>query len=647
MIDLTLQPQAEIFPLRFPALPRVVRHCLPDVLGILFLAFFALLAYAHYGDVSGAMDVQIYQGIAMRADEVMQGARDHVGSEYPPLATTLFWIANSLTSGTDFAAAWLTAIVMAVCCAWAYLRCFHARDAMLLALILPLSVLMLGHDMVFARYDIFVCLMLILSARAHAHQSYAESAAWLGVAVGLKIVPVLAIPLLLLATPRRHWTSLAFGLISATAIGVTLSFGVLGIDGIIDNIQYLSEYHSGRLVQLESMWSGLTMLQALALGRVIHSGFDHMSYFNLDVSQHVILLAKFFVLGGLGALLLRLRIIKSSRNFGVLLSVILLWALAMSPVLSPQYFTWVVPLVFIVILGRFLEGIITPRGVCAIGLTILIAYLTQWIFPAHYHDLTGQRGLAMIMLNIRNISILFLTYFLLTDDGIIPPLHQCIPLRFFAHTKESFLTDSILACVGLFIVIAVHPMLVVKLQEVVFFTHGAQEIAERLPISRLQDSDTMIVTTSLFVPELAQHRFFRVRPDDCVESIVVNGAVMPAHLTQFCDGVGPGRIFDFGLYLKTGLNSVAVTIRNSGGSIGMDLIASVTSLLFVTLVALSLLFLWYLSQCYCLYCAFRHSPYSAHMAGMLYNRAALWNRSHTPAQTSSMLSVDGQVTLST
>lgn len=626
--------------MRLPALTARVRQFIPDLVALTALVIFAWLAFVHYGDVQSAMDISLYREIAVRADAMFHGIAQHVDSEYPPLAVALFWVTYSLTSGADFAGAWLTLIVIGAMCAWIYVRCFSPRDAALVALALPVAVMLLGHDMVFARFDIVVGLLLILSVITHAHRAYTESAIFLTLAIGLKIVPVLALPLLFLVTPRRHWVALAIGLLCAVALGIALSVGVLGLEGVIDNLRYVAEYHGDRPVQLESLWSGLSMLHAFSLGRVIHTGFDFMSYFNADVTHHAVTVAKLLVIGGLGFLVLRLLRARQQFAFGAVLAVILLWALAVSPVLSPQYFTWVVPLVLVVMGGRFLDGVVSPRGIIIIGLTALVAYLTQWIYPAHYDALIAQETLAVCMLNLRNGALLLLTYLFLTDSRIVLPLATVLPERLFTSSKRTFLIDSLLAALAVVVLLWIRPMLVGTLANSGYVANGQYEALDRLPMSRDTDADTVTIMTDITVPRLAQHRFYRIRPDDCVESLLVNGVPVPPFLVQFCDGAGRGRIFDLGAYLHTGKNTLTVEIRNAGGPIGVDVIPSVTPLLFLALLTVALVMVWYGVQCYLFLCA-------AHRAEMLYNRCALWITSHLPAPIFSQTSHSGPIQRST
>jgi hypothetical protein len=222
-----------------------------------------------------------------------------------------------------------------------------------------------------------------------------------------------------------------------------------------------------------------------------------MSASNLSVTHHAILLANILVFTGLGFILYRMYRVRQCRDFGLLLDVMLLWALAVSPVLSPQYFTWVVPLTFLVLVGRFVERAPTPRGVFAIGFTILMAYLTKWIFPAHYDQLIGQQTLPMLMLNLRNVSLMILTYFLLTDAGLVKAVHHYVPTRMFAGIRRTFAADTALMIVALFILIGIRPMLVTSFREIGFVAQEKYESFERLPLARDVDAESIVVVSNI------------------------------------------------------------------------------------------------------------------------------------------------------
>jgi len=95
---------------------------------------------------------------------------------------------------------------------------------------------------------------------------------------------------------------------------------------------------------------------------------------------------------------------------------------------------------------------------------------------------------------------------------------------------------------------------------------------------------------------------FRVVPDDYLESITVNGRLMPEALYS-----GPGRgdwqnglIVDFNSYLREGKNELLFRILNTGGPYGMDLKrttgeGSSGQIFTFALLSMSILFLfWFL-----------------------------------------------------
>lgn len=600
-------------------------RALPTILSVVFLVCFAYLAVQHFGDTRGATDVNIYRDIAERADAVFRGASSTVKSEYPPPATVLFWVANSARFTHDFAASWSALIVLAAVFAWAYLRCFRSRDALLFAAILPFSVLILGHDMIFARYDIFVAFALILSARAHWWGFDAESAFWLALGLSLKVVPILGVPLLLIATPRRQWGSLLVGAALGALLAGTISVGILGVSATLDNLRFMTEYHSGRPIQLESFWSGISMLKALLTNSVAHTGYNRMSIVNVDLGMQYVFLSKVFVLSGVVFLSYRAWKQKEARDFGMLLALALVWALSMSPVLSPQYFTWIIPLLLLILADRAVSGRMTARCFAAIVLTVAVAWMTKWIFPAHYNELISQHTGAVLMLNLRNFTLFALFYVLLTEYGLLParPTEASPRVR---DERSAFLVDTALVAVAVILFVGVRPMMMSSLTDSAVRVGDDIRRVDRLPVSVDGKTDTVVVATTLHITPLSERRFFRVRPDDCIEAIVINGRTLPSASVQFCDGSGPGRVFDFGPYLETGPNNVLLLVRNTGGTMGADLTPAVTPLLGLLLAIVILTFLWYVIQCWKFLCVIRQAL-PAQLHKMLYTLAALCSRS--------------------
>ncbi len=91
----------------------------------------------------------------------------------------------------------------------------------------------------------------------------------------------------------------------------------------------------------------------------------------------------------------------------------LCWILAVSPILSPQFLVWVVPLLAWQVLRDCTEKIDVPT-LLVCGLTVALGLLTQWIYPYHYGDLIDtQTVAAVLILNARNCALFILSGVLL------------------------------------------------------------------------------------------------------------------------------------------------------------------------------------------------------------------------------------------
>ncbi len=77
---------------------------------------------------------------------------------------------------------------------------------------------------------------------------------------------------------------------------------------------------------------------------------------------------------------------------------------------------------------------------------------------------------------------------------------------------------------------------------------------------------------------------FRVKPDDCIDQLVINGHVVDGHLANFCD-YAAGPSLDLSPYLRTGPNEFHVTLRDHGGLGGLRIEVSAIDPLFLVLCA--------------------------------------------------------------
>lgn len=212
-----------------------------------------------------------------------------------------------------------------------------------------------------------------------------SAAAWaaLGTSISFKLIPIVCVPLLLLAEWRdvRRSARLAVAL-PALAAGALLPFAVqLAISGRAAFA--LFGRHAGRGVQLESLY-GTIMVAASWLGwpvAIVHADGG----FNVEGTLGPLL--KSVATGALVALVgatswWTWRWARDRRDAGRAACFSVVAAVALSNVLSPQYLVWALPLAVLIGLDT-LRARPTARWLL-LALITLIAALTTWLFPYHY-----------------------------------------------------------------------------------------------------------------------------------------------------------------------------------------------------------------------------------------------------------------------
>jgi Glycosyltransferase family 87 len=377
---------------------------------IVGLVCFSAILFLHAGMVRRQNDVKLYQQIGERAFDDPASFE----SEYPPLMTSVF--ALMATGGRDdFVRSWMLLLLL---CAlgtgvWGLVR--HDEICAAFPIVLALSVLLLGPTLVLARFDILVLVTLFLAWRAREGGRPAESGFWLALAVAIKLVPVLLLPLFLVMFPRGEWKRVLAGFAGGSVISLLCASAVLGLEGLSANTAYMLSYHAARGLQVESFLAGLLILGSELTWNQIGIGFHHGAYHVVTVPAWTPLLT---VIPGLaGAVIitwLGWRHRASCDAFRSHLLALLFWCLATGTVLSPQYLVWVIPLAFLAPLEDR-NGQERPWTVwwflCVSS--IAVAAMTHWMYPSHYEDVVGFNMTALLVLNARNFLLLFLALFLL------------------------------------------------------------------------------------------------------------------------------------------------------------------------------------------------------------------------------------------
>ena len=272
-----------------------------------------------------------------------------------------------------------------------------------LVLWLGLAALCLG-GIVTHRFDALVALALVGTLVAMIEDRPALTGAVLGIAVGLKLVPLAIAPIVALRwLAAGRWRAL--GTAAATG-GVVLALALAPLALVEGGLTGLVRYHATRPLQVESTWAaGLRLVSALDGSRLdvvrsygsINAEGDH-AQLAIAVSTAVLVLA---LLAVLALTWRRLRDATVERDR---MRVLVRGAIAMLVVLmtlgkvfSPQYVIWLLPLAVPMALG---DG---RRSLVAL---VAILVLTQLTYPIGNVALQhGDLWVSAVVL-LRNLALL-------------------------------------------------------------------------------------------------------------------------------------------------------------------------------------------------------------------------------------------------
>jgi uncharacterized membrane protein len=258
------------------------------------------------------------------------------------------------------------------------------------------------------QYDLFPATFALLAVVAYADARDGWAWAFLALGTMAKVYPILLAPVFLMLDERA--TLRGRTMRAAIAFGATCVIVLLPLLLVAPtSVARMVAYHTGRGIQVESLYSSLALVaNSLGWGD-IGSVFSFGSY---NVTGHVVdLLAKLSTPLLLVALLVAYAVVfrRSSqlltdhrRDVNILATssaLVLLAGLVTSKVLSPQYLIWLLPLLPLTVRPgrRLVWGVFAAAGVA-----------TYYIYPLHYDDLIGRVPSAIAVLAARNLLLLIL-----------------------------------------------------------------------------------------------------------------------------------------------------------------------------------------------------------------------------------------------
>jgi hypothetical protein len=232
----------------------------------------------------------------------------------------------------------------------------------------------------------------------------AAAYAFVGLGISYKIVPVIVIPFLILAdwkSPQRA-TRLSLGifaLLVTAGLPFLIQYSISGF-WVFDFLRF----HSQRGIQIESLYSTLMMIGSL-LGadvfiKVVYGGINLAG----DLSKLMINLSTIALVVFLGCAWLWLLFQPSTtkRQEGYrLICFVIIAAVILSKVLSPQYFIWALCMSLLLAADVLTQSSAKPWVLTVLWL--IVAGLSTWIFPYHYLSAPGMPGL--VSLNPREAKV--------------------------------------------------------------------------------------------------------------------------------------------------------------------------------------------------------------------------------------------------
>ena len=97
---------------------------------------------------------------------------------------------------------------------------------------------------------------------------------------------------------------------------------------------------------------------------------------------------------------------------------------------------------------------------------------------------------------------------------------------------------------------------------------GMPSVQTQHPFSVKAQKEYMTVEFPMVMTRL-QSPIFRIKPDDCLEELLINDVIVLDALIPFCDYTYSGREMDLTKYVHPGLNTWKMRIRDTGGDTGI------------------------------------------------------------------------------
>ena len=348
-------------------------------------------------------DVALYEVVGRDMAAGQMPYRDFF-LEYPPGAAFFFWLARmvpvSYATGVSVLLCAALVVTSVAVMSAAHGLGFSRRRQLAAGLVVAVSPLLLGRFIIAERFDLILSAAAALMVAFAVRRSFGWSWAMLGVAVLVKLVPVLLAPLLFIwqrrTRPRTLWRDVGVG-VGVVAAGV-VPFVMLAPTGL----WRMLHYHLVRPLQIESLGAsymrGITVLAGHPSGVTYSFGSHNLVGTGASVVSAITTAIQVAAIIAVVVSVVRMRTTAPQVYVGAIAATLAV-IVATAKVLSPQFMLWVLP-AGVLVAGRY--------GRLASVLCAAVLLATQFEFPFRYLDLVAGDGAAVALVVMRNLLLIML-----------------------------------------------------------------------------------------------------------------------------------------------------------------------------------------------------------------------------------------------
>ncbi|OIO55530.1 hypothetical protein AUJ46_01005 [Candidatus Peregrinibacteria bacterium CG1_02_54_53] len=162
-----------------------------------------------------------------------------------------------------------------------------------------------------------------------------------------------------------------------------------------------------------------------------------------------------------------------------------------------------------------------------------------------------------------------------------PAQSRTKPIRRMFLTRRTFgltFAYAVLLVISIAACLAVRP----QIGEIAYRFDGKQSGTGSNPLFVKSEGEYLYMRLSLLLP-IGQPTTFKIKPDDCIETLMINDREVNPDIAKYCDYTKYGRALDLSSYLKTGENTFVFRLKDTGGKAGLRIAPHYTTPPFILL----------------------------------------------------------------